>query len=243
MMTVHEVSALTGVSIRTLRYYDRIGLLRPAERTEAGYRLYDGAALETLQQILLYRELAFPLGDIGAMLRDPAYDRDRALDRQIRLLELKRERLDALITLARGIRSAGGAHCMDFTAFDTKKIDEYAAQARAEWGGTPEYREFERRTKDRGPAQTRALNAQMMAIFAEFGAIRREDPAGEKARQLVRRLQGFITVHFYTCSDAVLAGLGAMYAAGGEMTANIDRAGGEGTAAFAAAAIAACLAE
>ena len=88
MRTVHEVSELTGVSIRTLQYYDRIGLLHPAEYTEAGYRLYDDAALETLQQILLFRELEFPLKDIRRILQSPSFDRQKALDQQIGLLEL-----------------------------------------------------------------------------------------------------------------------------------------------------------
>ncbi len=88
MMTVHEVSRLTGVSIRTLQYYDNIGLLHPAEYTEAGYRLYDDTALETLQQILLFRELEFPLKEIKGIIRSPAFDRQKALDQQIELLQL-----------------------------------------------------------------------------------------------------------------------------------------------------------
>ena len=126
---------------------------------------------------------------------------------------------------------------MDYSALDAKKLDEYAARARAAWGDTPEYREFERRIAGRAPAEMAAVSEQMMAIFAEFGALRGGSPASEEARRLVVRLQDFITAHFYTCSDAVLAGLGQMYAAGGEMTASIDRYGGDGTAAFAAEAI------
>ena len=74
MMTVKQVSELTGVSVRTLQYYDRIGLLPPAEYTEAGYRLYDDSALERLQQVLLFRELEFPLKEIKSILESPAFD-------------------------------------------------------------------------------------------------------------------------------------------------------------------------
>ena len=88
MMTVHEVSRLTGVSIRTLQYYDRIGLLPPAEYTEAGYRLYDDTALETLQQILLFRELEFPLKEIRQIIQSPAFDRRKALEQQVELLSI-----------------------------------------------------------------------------------------------------------------------------------------------------------
>ena len=90
MKTVNEVSKLTGVSIRTLQYYDKIGLLKPAEYTESGYRLYDDAALERLQQILLFRELEFPLKDIKDIVTRSDFDKRLALDQQIELLELKK---------------------------------------------------------------------------------------------------------------------------------------------------------
>ena len=239
MMTVHEVSRLTGVSIRTLQYYDRIGLLRPAGHTEAGYRLYDDAALEILQQILLFRELEFPLKDIQRIIQSPSFDREKALEQQITLLELKKERLDSLIALAREIRETGVKTKMDFSAFDTKKLDEYAAKAKETWGETPAWQEYEQKSRGRSKAEEAETSRQMMAVFAEFGAIRKEDPAGPEARALVRKLQDFISAHYYTCTDRILAGLGQMYAAGGEMTDNIDRCGGEGTAAFAGRAIAA----
>ena len=237
MMTVHEVSRLTGVSIRALQYYDRIGLLHPAEYTGAGYRLYDDAALETLQQILLFRELEFPLKDIQGIIRSGSFDRQKALDQQIALLELKKERLDSLISLAREIKAAGVKTKMDFSAFDTKKIDEYAAKAKEAWGNTPAYREYERKAGGRSKAEAMAISGQLMEIFAEFGAIRNGDPASAESQALVRKLRDFISAHYYTCTDQILSGLGQMYAAGGEMTGNIDSCGGEGTAVFAAQAI------
>ena len=237
MMTVHEVSRLTGVSIRTLQYYDRIGLLHPAEYTGAGYRLYDDAALETLQQVLLFRELEFPLKDIQRIIRSPSFDRRKARDQQVALLELKKEHLDSLIRLAREIRTEGVNTKMDFSAFDKGKMDEYAAKAKEAWGETPAYREYEQKAKGRSGAETMEVSRQMMDIFAEFGAIRNEDPASAKAQDLVRKLQDFISAHYYTCTDRILSGLGQMYAAGGEMTGNIDSRGGEGTAAFVSRAV------
>ena len=142
MMTVKEVSNLTGVSIRTLQYYDKIGLLHPAHRTQAGYRLYDDAALERLQQILLFRELEFSLEDIRKILKNPEFDREKALEQQITLLTLKKQHLEKLIALAEKIRTTGG-NVMDFNAFDTQKIKEYAERAKKEWGETTEYQEFE----------------------------------------------------------------------------------------------------
>ena len=148
MMTVNEVSKLTGVSIRTLQYYDKIGLLHPAKYTEAGYRLYNDAALETLQQILLFRELEFPLKDIKEIISRPDFDRSKALEQQIKLLTLKKEHIENLIDLAKGIKLLG-VRKLKFEAFDTSKIDEYAAQAKAYWGKTPAYKEFEEKSRIR----------------------------------------------------------------------------------------------
>ena len=121
---------------------------------------------------------------------------------------------------------------MDFSAFDTKKIDEYAAQAKASWGTTPEYREYEQKAKGRSKEESQALGEQMMQIFYEFGAIRNDSPASEQAQALVKKLQDYITNHFYTCSDEMLSRLGLMYAGGGTMSDNIDAHGGTGTAVF-----------
>ena len=107
MMTVNEVSKLAGVSIRTLQYYDSIGLLKPAEYTESGYRLYDDAAMERLQQILLFRELEFPLKEIKEIVTRPDFDKKKALEQQIELLTMKKEHLENLIDFARGIQNGG----------------------------------------------------------------------------------------------------------------------------------------
>ena len=236
MKTVHEVSKLTGVSIRALQYYDKIGLLPPAKYTESGYRLYDDVCLERLQQILLFRELEFPLKDVREIVNSPNFNRSKALEQQIELLMLKKEHIENLIDLAREIQ-ATGVRPMSFEAFDTRKLDEYAAQAKASWGTTEAYREYERRSEGRSDEENRLLAGRMMDIFAEFGKIRTGSPASDDAQALVKRLQDFISEHYYTCTDGILRGLGQMYAGGGDMTANIDRSGGEGTAAFAAAAI------
>ncbi len=152
MMTVSEVSRLTGVSIRTLQYYDKIGLLHPSRHTEAGYRLYDDTALAALQQILLFREMEFPLKDIRQIMTQPGFDREKALTQQMELLTLKKQRLENLIDLARRMQQTGGKP-MDFTAFDTTKLEEYAHQAKQAWGTTPEYQEFEGKSAKRTPTR------------------------------------------------------------------------------------------
>ena len=127
---------------------------------------------------------------------------------------------------------------MDFKPFDKSKLEEYARKAKAEWGKTPEYREYEQKAAGRTAEETSDINRRMLDIFAEIGKEKGTDPASEKVQALIGKLQAFITEHFYTCSDEILFGLGQMYAAGGEMTENIDRAGGIGTAEFSAKAIA-----
>ena len=237
MRTVKEVSELTGISVRTLQYYDRIGLLPPADRTQAGYRLYDDAALERLQQILLFRELAFPLSEIKAILEAPDFDRNKALRQQIELLELKKEHLENLILFARGIELLG-VNNMDFSAFDTAKLDAYAKQAKETWGHTPEYRQMQEKDANRTPADQERLASDLMRLFTEFGGMRQLPPDAPQVQRQVQRLRDFITENCYDCTKNILAGLGKWYAGGGEITENIDRAGGEGTAEFALEAIA-----
>ena len=123
MMTVNEVSKLTGVSIRTLQYYDTIGLLKPIEYTESGYRLYDDTSLERLQQILLFKELEFPLKEIKKIIDAPNFDRNKALEQQIELLTMKKEHLENLISFARGIKGIGVKY-MDFKVFDNNNSGE-----------------------------------------------------------------------------------------------------------------------
>ena len=149
---------------------------------------------------------------------------------------MKKEHIENLIDLAVGIKAMGVKE-LKFGAFDTRKIDEYATQAKASWGTTPAYREYEEKSKGRTKEESIEIGNQMMDIFAEFGAIRDGDPAGEQAQALVKKLQDFITEHMYTCTKEILSGLGKMYAAGGDFTTNINKHGGEGTAEFAGKAI------
>ena len=231
MMTVHEVSRLAGVSIRTLQYYDRIGLLHPTGYTDAGYRLYDDTALERLQHILLFRELEFSLKDIRMIINSPDFDRNKALEQQIELLTLKKEHLDNLINFALGIKMLGVRH-MDFKAFDRSKLDEYSRQAKELYGNTPEYKEMKEKMKNRTEEEDHIMADRFMLFFKEAGEIKNTDPASPEAQDLVKRIQDFITENLYTCTDKILSGLGKMYSGGGEFTENIDAYGGAGTAEF-----------
>lgn len=236
MMTVNQVSKKTGVSIRTLQYYDSIGLLNPSEHTEAGYRLYDDTALERLQQILLFKELEFPLKEIKQIIDAKDFDKEKALEQQIMLLTMKKEHLENLIDFARKIQNKG-EKIMDFTVFDTTKIDEYAKKAKEQWGDTAEYQEYEQKNSNVTKEGQIKLAQEFMGLFAELGQMKEKDPKDAKVQEMIGRIQGYITEHFYNCTKEIFASLGQMYAAGGEFTDNIDAAGGTGTAAFAARAI------
>ncbi|MCM1222494.1 MAG: MerR family transcriptional regulator [Lachnospiraceae bacterium] len=122
MRTVKELSELTGISVRTLHYYDEIGLLIPTAKTEAGYRLYDDKALETLQQILFFREFDIPLKEIKSVMENPALDRTRILQMQRKMLVAKKERMERLIVGIDEILK--GENRMDFTIFNKTEIEE-----------------------------------------------------------------------------------------------------------------------
>lgn len=231
MKTIKEVSKIAGISIRTLQYYDKIGLLKPTDYSDAGYRLYSDNDLVTLQHILLFRELEFPLKEIKEIINSENFDKDIALEQQINLLTLKKEHLENLILFAKEIKLLGVDY-MNFSAFDTKKIDEYARQARESWGNTKEFKEFEKKQKDRSNEETKIVNQQLMMIFAEFGKIKSEKYDSEEAQALVQKLQKFISDNFYKCSNEILSGLGKMYAGGGDFTKNIEEYAGKGTAVF-----------
>ena len=237
MMTVNEVSKLAGVSIRTLQYYDSIGLLKPAEYTESGYRLYDDAAMERLQQILLFRELEFPLKEIKEIVTRPDFDKKKALEQQIELLTMKKEHLENLIQFARGIQN-GGNNIMDFTAFDTSKLEEYTRKAKEQWGDSKAFSEYEQRSASRSKDDEKKLWSDFMKLFEKCGKLKDSDPKSAGAQAMVRDIQNYITQNFYECTNEILAGLGKMYAAEGEFKTNIDKAGGNGTAEFISRAIA-----
>ena len=236
MMTVNEVRKLTGVSIRTLQYYDTIGLLPPTEYTEAGYRLYDDTAMERLQQILLFRELEFPLKEIRRIIDSPDFNRNKALEQQMKLLTMKKEHLEGLISFARKIKETG-VNKMDFQVFNTTKMDEYTKKAKEQWGQTAEYKEYEEKTSKQSlEAQKQALQ-NFILIFVEFGKMMDKKPEDSDVQLKVKEFQDYITDHFYKCSNEILKGLGEMYVSGGEFTENIDKAAGDGTAVFVAKAI------
>ena len=229
-MQIKEFAEYTGVSVRTLHYYDQIGLLKPAQvDRNTGYRFYDEGSLLRMQEILFYRELDFPLKSIGEILASPDYDREQAMYQQKKLLILKKERLERLIS---AIDSAmKGADVMK--AFDNSEFEKYKSEAREKWGKTDAYKEHTEKTKGYSQNQWRDAADGLGAIFAEFAScMKNGNTAGsEPAQALVEKLQKYITDNFYTCTKQILAGLGQMYVMDPRFTENIDK-NGVGTATF-----------
>lgn len=236
MRTVKEVSKITGVSVRTLHHYDAIGLLKPTKVTEAGYRMYDDTALSRLQNILLFRELQFPLKEIKEILDSPDFDPSEAIAQQIRLLELQYKHLGELLAFAREIQNKG-VTTMDFDVFDKNEIEKYKAEVMAKWGNTKAYQEYAQKDIAGDEVRYGKSANELMAIFSELGGLKHLTPDSHEVQKKISELQKFITDHYYVCTNEILKGLRQMYVDDERFRKNIDRAGGDGTAEFVSRAI------
>lgn len=231
MRTVKEVSELTGVSIRTLHHYDEIGLLKPTSVTEAGYRLYDDAALERLHTILLFRELEFPLRQIKEMMNSPSFDPTLALEQQIKLLQKQYTHIGRLIALACEIQKRGKA-AMGFEAFDKSEIEQYKQEARERWGGTEAYQEYVMKQMRLTPDESRRQGEEVIDFLKEIGQMRHLPVDSADVQQKIKELQQLFTRNFYNCTNQILSALGEMYVDNNRFRQNIDKECGEGAAEF-----------
>lgn len=179
MRTVKQVSELTGISVRTLQYYDEIGLLKPSEITQAGYRMYDDDALEVLQQILFFKELDFTLKEIKVIIESPKFDKSKAFENQRKLIQAKRDRLDGLLKLLDKL--VKGEKCMSFKEFDMSDyfnaLEEYkndhADEIRKYWGSIDKFDSFV------NTAKSKESEIAKMAV-KQFGSIEKYTEAMKK---------------------------------------------------------------
>ncbi|MDE6281894.1 MAG: MerR family transcriptional regulator [Oscillospiraceae bacterium] len=225
-LSVSEAAKRAGVSVRTLHYYDEIGLLKPSETTQAGYRFYNETAMASLQQILFYRELDVPLEQIGRILDAPDNDRTEALQKHRTLLMMKRRRLDDMLRLVD--ETIGGIAMYDQRPKPTQEDweavkNQYAQEAADRWGNTEAFLESREKHAQYTPEQEAQINAEMEEIFQAFGAC--ADPEGEEGQALVKRWQAHITRYHYNCTDSILACLGQMYANDPRFKENLDKYG------------------
>ncbi len=229
-MNVGEVAALAGVTVRTLHHYDRIGLLSPSGRTAAGYRRYSAADLDRLHQVLLYRELGFPLEEVATLLDDPSADPAEHLRRQHRLLQDRLERTRAMVAAVEKEMEA-----MDmgisltpeerFELFGDWLPEEYEQEAEERWGDTEAWSQSQARTRSytkddwvRVKAEGEDVEARMAAALQ--GGVAPDSPQAmdlaEEARQQISR-------NFYDCSPEMHAGIGRMYVEDERFTAHYER--------------------
>lgn len=241
---VGELATRAGVSVRTLRHYDAIGLLAPSETTRAGYRLYDGAAVAKLEQILYFRELGFALDEIRKIMDSPDFNAAQAMKKHRALLAMQRERIDRMIARLDEAMAGMGEPRME--VFDMREYEkakkQYADEAKQRWGNTDAYRESEKRTAGYSKGDWQNVLSGMTQIFDQFAEVRDLPSDDARVLALVEAWKQYITDHMYTCTDEILAGLGQMYTCDERFKANIDRSG-EGTADCMSRAIAAYLAK
>lgn len=236
MRTVKDVSKLTGVSVRTLHYYDAIGLLTPTKVTDAGYRMYDNTALSRLQSILLFRELQFPLKEIKEFLDSPDFNQEETIAQQIKLLELQYKHIGELISFAREIQTKG-VKTMNFEVFDTNEIEQYKAEVKSKWGNSKAYQEYKQRVVSHSEHNDSKFVNEIMSLFTDLGAMKQLPPTDKAVQEKIATLQAYINENFYTCSNGILKELSEMYVCDARFKKNIDRFGGEGTAKFVREAI------
>ncbi len=238
-MHIKEFAKLTGVSVRTLHYYDEIGLLKPAFVDEQnGYRFYDENSLERMQEILFYRELDFGLKSISEILSSPDYDKQKALTEQRKLLILKKERLERIIDALDGAEKGK----VTMTAFDNSDYEtarkQYEAEAKHRWGETQAYKEHAEKTANYSKDKWQDVNGGLNTVLAKFAECMNNGHTvdSDNAQALVKELQAYITDNYYTCTNEILAGLGQMYVTDERFRTNIDKHG-NGTAEFISKAI------
>ncbi len=224
--TVKQVAELSGVSRRTLRYYDQIGLLKPARTGANGYRYYDDASILRLQQILFYRELGFKLKTIKALLDRPDFDHLRALEQHRSELQQRVGRLQHLIaTVDKTIQYLKGEREMSndelFEPFSEEKQAQYEQEARELWGDA-RVDASNKLWSSYGDEQKAAIQAERDAIFGAFRDHMDEGHTSPAVQALIPRLQQHIG-NFYDCPLACLRGLGRMYIEHPDFRATFER--------------------
>lgn len=228
-MKIKEVADLVGVSVRTLHHYDHIGLLKPAEITEAGYRLYSDENLETLQQILFFKELDFPLKKIKEIMANPSFRREEALEIHRKMLLEKRRHIDKMIqTIDQTTKHMKGEIQMTneekFDGFDFSN-NPYEEEARMRWGDDTVDKTNAHLKKMSKTKQT-DMNEQMNEVFRKLADLKEMSPTDEKVQGIIQAWHDLLnnnTGHHYSLE--AFKGLGEKYATDERFTKNIDQFG------------------
>jgi MerR family transcriptional regulator, thiopeptide resistance regulator len=231
--TVSQVARMAGVSVRTLHHYDQIGLLRPSARTEAGYRLYDRADLERLQQVMFFRALEFPLEEIARIMIDPDFDVGASLRVQRQLLAGKAVQVQGLIAAvdAALARLEKGATMTDdrteelFEVFEGFDPRDHEAEAEERWGGTGEWKQSKERTARYSRQDWMKIKAEGSELYRQLARLMEagKPPGSTEAMDAAELHRQYISRWFYDCSRAIHRGLGQLYVDDPRFTGNIDK--------------------
>ena len=241
MRTIKQTADFAGITVRTLQYYDRIDLLKPAYIAQNGYRFYDDGNLRKLQQIMFFRELEFPLERIKQIMGNKLYDEKETLEAQKSILLLKKKRVEKMIVL---IEKTLEGKQMSFEEFDNTEIEQnikkYEKEVEERWGGTEQYKQSVSKAAAYGKEDWLKIKKESDSIFKKFAEYMNDKSKKEPPCDLVRDWQNHISKYFYECSDDILLGLAEMYTADQRFSENIDGYG-KGLSVYIKNAIKECL--
>ncbi len=238
MYMINEISKLTGVSIRMLHHYDKIGLLIPSKRTDSNYRVYSDEDIARLYQILLFKELEFPLQEIKKILDDENFDKEEALKVQRKLILEKKNRLEKIIeSIDDTIENMGGKTMSkkDFKVFSYENIQKhqetYKEEVEQKYGKSDAYKESQEKTSKYSKNDWENIMNEAGYIYEELAKSMDKDPSDDKVQELVEKWRNHISKNFYNCTIEIFRGLALMYVYDERFTKNIDKYG-EGLAQF-----------
>lgn len=223
---------MSGISIRTLHYYDQIGLLKPSRSEDNGYRLYNDGSIVRLQQILFLKELEFPLSEIKRILDDPHFNEAEALHMHRRVLVEKRDRLSRIIqSVDESIEAIKGGKKMDsnkrLQPFDRSKLDEfqkqYEQEVKEKYGQTKAYEQFEGKRKSYKDDDFSIIEQERIEIFKKIAAVMDLNPEEQTVQELIHEWRMHITRYHYECTIEIFRGLGEMYTADERFKNNLDQ--------------------
>ncbi len=222
-MKIGDLSKISNVTVRTLRHYDKLGLLKPTKTTQSKYRIYDESSLNTLQEILFFKEMDFSLKEIKEIMSSPNYTRQGALTSQKEMLITKRNRLNKIINLIDRTINKGGN--MSFKEFSNQEIEttkaKYDNEIRERYSHTKEYKQYSKKkyTKE----ELALIEEKGNEILNGFAKLMNKDPKEEIVQKQVRLWQEHISQYFYTCSKEMLLNLSIMYKEDERFKNNMNR--------------------
>ncbi|GMQ60945.1 MerR family transcriptional regulator [Vallitalea maricola] len=219
-MTVKEVSKIAGISVRTLHYYDEIGLLKPKIITESGYRIYSDAELETLFQILFFKELDFKLVKIKEIMSNPSFNKAEALKQHKKLLLEKKKRLNNMISsIDRTLKRGFDKKMMNL--FSMENYEKYKEEAIEKYGDTAvdSYKKTSKYSKKKWEEIMNEANT----IYSNLAENMDKDVSDPYIQQLIGQWKNHITTYYYDCNMEIFRGLGQLYVNDERFTKNIDK--------------------